>query len=177
MAAQYQSEIIDRICEQLVEGKTLEEICAQPGMPHRVTVWRWGKGDDEVAQRIRDCWEIGFIGEGDRMYGKVVTMAEKDPRAAAVMLDAAKWQLGRRSAAYADRPLVQGAIVNVGDGDKTFDAVARLLESASARISGSRESTYVVDEHGAARPVDAGDQLSDLAPDGRQRLWENKDRK
>ena len=72
----FEPEIIDSICEQLESGASLRSICAQDGMPSRQTVWRWSKGDDETAQRIRDAWELGFLTEGERIYEAVLACAD-----------------------------------------------------------------------------------------------------
>ena len=37
----YSQEIVDRICELMVEGNDMQTICQMPGMPSRATVWRW----------------------------------------------------------------------------------------------------------------------------------------
>lgn len=37
----YTSEIVDRICRELMEGKSLIKICDADDMPHRVTVVTW----------------------------------------------------------------------------------------------------------------------------------------
>lgn len=100
----YPPETIDRICEQLEAGASLRSVCAQDGMPSRNTVWRWSKGDDEIAQRIRDAWELGFLTEGERIYEAV--LACEDPHKGKTMLEAAKWHLGHRSMAYANKPSV-----------------------------------------------------------------------
>jgi hypothetical protein len=48
------------ICERLSQGETLSEICRSPGMPGRVTVYRWGEADPEFAERIARARNIGF---------------------------------------------------------------------------------------------------------------------
>lgn len=48
----YTREIADRICQQLSEGMTLNQICRQPGMPARPTVLLWAREDrDGFADR------------------------------------------------------------------------------------------------------------------------------
>lgn len=48
----YTREIADRICQQLAEGMTLNQICRQPGMPARPTVLLWAREDrDGFADR------------------------------------------------------------------------------------------------------------------------------
>lgn len=169
---QYPPEIIDRICDQLLEGKSLRQICSQEGMPDRVTVWRWGKGDDDIGDRLRDAWEVGFLSEGERIYEEV--LACDDPKKAEVMLRAAQWHLGRRSAAYADKPLFQGALVNVG-GHDAFAAFAGALEEARSARAGGATSTITVGANGAPGPIDAPGELARLAGAGGERLGQDPD--
>lgn len=152
MAAQYPPSTVDRICELLEDGASLSEICREEGMPNRATVWRWGKADDEIGQRIRDAWEIGYIVEGERKYREVQEC--EDPKRARVLLQAAMWHLGRRSKAYADKPLVQGAIVNVSDND-AFATFARALEGARAERASLADGTSQVASDGETGTTDA----------------------
>lgn len=43
---EFSQEIADEICERLISGQLLEEICRLEHMPTRVTVWRWKNRDD-----------------------------------------------------------------------------------------------------------------------------------
>lgn len=40
-AIDYSDELANAICEEVALGGMLKEICARPGMPSRVSVWRW----------------------------------------------------------------------------------------------------------------------------------------
>ena len=170
----YPSETIDRICEQLEAGASLRSVCAQDGMPSRNTVWRWSKGDDEIAQRIRDAWELGFLTEGERIYEAV--LACEDPHKGKTMLEAAKWHLGHRSVAYANKPSVVGVTVNVA-GDDALAAVRGALDRAAAAIAGGSHSTQQVALPSPAGSGDAArDGLADLDGSGGKRLGEDEDR-
>ena len=184
----YPPETIDRICEQLEAGASLRSVCAQDGMPSRNTVWRWSKGDDEIAQRIRDAWELGFLTEGqrirdawelgyltegERIYEAV--LACEDPHKGKTMLEAAKWHLGHRSMAYANKPSV-GVTLNVA-GDDALAAVRGALDRAAAAIAGGSHSTQQVALPSPAGSGDAArDGLADLDGSGGKRLGEDEDR-
>lgn len=168
----YKPEVIDRICELLVEGKSLREICALEGMPDRVTVWRWGQADDETAMRIREAWEVGYVAIGEEIFDEVRRC--EDPQKARAILEAGKWFLGKRSAAYREKPLAQGLLVNVG-ADDAFDAVARLLDQAAATRASSGDSTREVGRASETGPADPGRRLADLAGSGGERLGEDAD--
>ena len=51
--------IFDLICAQIAEGKTLSEICREPGMPSRFTFYEWIKNDEKLSQRFAHAREIG----------------------------------------------------------------------------------------------------------------------
>lgn len=168
----YEPEIVDLICEQLESGSSLRSICAQEGMPSRQTVWRWSKGDDETAQRIRDAWELGYLTEGERIYEAV--LACEDPHKGKTMLEAAKWHLGHRSMAYANKPSV-GVTVNVA-GDDALAAVQGVLDRAAAAIASGSSSTQQVALPSPPRSGDAaGDGLADLDGAGGEGLGEDAD--
>ena len=45
----YTPEIVDRICQELMEGKSLIKICDAPDMPHRYTVVLWLGDPDKTS--------------------------------------------------------------------------------------------------------------------------------
>jgi hypothetical protein len=169
---QYSDEIIEELLQQLEAGKSLSEICRDERMPNRRTVTRWQRGADELAERLADAIEIGYHEFAEETLRLVAEC--KDPMQARNILAARQWFLGKRSRAFADKPLV-GIAVNVG-ADDTFDALSRVLEGAAGRVSSGRERTYLVDRTGEARPVDAGaGELDDLAGAGGPGLGQDPD--
>lgn len=54
------AEIMGIVVASLGEGKPLAEICREPGMPDRVTIYRWRDEDAEFAQHIARAREAGF---------------------------------------------------------------------------------------------------------------------
>jgi hypothetical protein len=44
--------LADEICRRLVEGETLDSICADEHMPSAPTLWRWRKADPGLENRI-----------------------------------------------------------------------------------------------------------------------------
>jgi len=51
----YDPDLAELILDQLAEGKSLLRICEAEGMPHRVTVMRWSRGDQEAAKADGFC--------------------------------------------------------------------------------------------------------------------------
>ena len=136
----YPPETIDRLCEQLEEGKSLVIICREEGMPSRRTVQRWAKADGELATRIREARELGY-----HMRAEMAVAAAKkaeDPQAGRLAFDAERWYLGKLSNAFAERPLVE-ATVNVA-GNDAFAAIEGVLGRAAAAIASGSSSTEQV---------------------------------
>ena len=53
----YSDAIADQICELIAVGGMLKDICAQGGMPDRVTVWRWRQERPEFNKRFVSACE------------------------------------------------------------------------------------------------------------------------
>ncbi len=168
----YPPETIDRICEQLEEGKSLILICKQDGMPNRRTVQGWAEGNDDIATRIREARELGY-----HYRAEMAVAAAKnaiDPHAGRLAFDAERWYLGKLSNAFRDKPVV-GVNVNVA-GDDALAAVQGVLDRAAATISGGSHSTKQVALPSPAGPGDAGgDGLADMDGAGGERLGEDPD--
>lgn len=47
----YSEAISDRICNQLIDGHSMRQICAAADMPHRSTVIRWMGADEAFATK------------------------------------------------------------------------------------------------------------------------------
>jgi hypothetical protein len=162
--------IVDRIVAGLVEGRSLAAVCADEGMPDRVTVYRWSKGDDDLAARIMEAREIGFHDRAER----AVKAAQEcvDPIKGRLSFDAERWYLGKLSNAFADKPVVLGVGLNVDAGD-AFAAIAGALEGAAAAIQSRGTSTRTVDYPSPSRSADATGRLADLAGSGGERLGQD----
>lgn len=169
----YDDAVIDELIDRLAEGQSLKSICADPRMPGRRTIHRWMRSDDELSGRIMDAREIGFHDRAERAVEEVRSAI--DPIKARVVFDAERWYLGKLSRAFADKPLVVGALVNV-DADDAFAAISGALEVAAGRIASCGTSTRPVVIEGKARPGDTAGQLADLAGDGGARLGEDEGR-
>lgn len=65
-------EIIQRILDELTDGRTLSSICTDEGMPTRRTVSRWLLADPDFLKRYNAATEI----QADIWFEKVVDTAE-----------------------------------------------------------------------------------------------------
>jgi hypothetical protein len=82
----YSTDLADRVLGELMEGRTLIEVCRLPGMPSEGTVLLWVRRDrDGFAARYREAREIGgqimadkLILIGDDSRGDYVTRRTAD---------------------------------------------------------------------------------------------------
>lgn len=61
----YSGIVAERLCEQLMMGKSLTSICKQPGMPSYVSVMKWIDQPDEIrrpgfAERVVKARQMGW---------------------------------------------------------------------------------------------------------------------
>jgi hypothetical protein len=149
MAQQTRDErIIERIIDQLAEGKSLTQICARKGMPSRRTVQRWLQADDELAERLHEAREIGF----HQFAEETLELVENEPDAnrARVILAARQWYLGKLSNAFREKPVQVGVQINGTDAGDAFAAVAGALDRAAAAIAGGGTSTQLLADESEA---------------------------
>lgn len=130
--------VIEHILAELAKGKSLSAICRAAGMPARETVWRWTKGNDELAERILEARECGFHAYAEETLELVQKC--RDPHKARVLLDSRRWYLGKLSQAFAEKPIAVGALINV-DGADTFAAISAALERAAHAIQSRSTAT------------------------------------
>jgi hypothetical protein len=68
----YSPEIADRICEMMIEGRSLREICAMSGMPARRTVFYWLRDHQE----FRDRYEIARLMQVEWWAHEIIEIAD-----------------------------------------------------------------------------------------------------
>ncbi|GGC23046.1 hypothetical protein GCM10011371_08430 [Novosphingobium marinum] len=169
---QYTDAHVERLLEQLAEGKSLITICAQDDMPSRSTVYNWMLEDSELGWRVLEAREVGFHLRAEMAVAAAKNA--KDPLPGRLAFDSEKWYLGKLSKAFAEKPVSIGPVVNVDVGE-AFDAVAKALEKAAAAIAGSGTSTKPVVIEGETRPGNASGRLADMAGDGGKGLGKDPD--
>jgi hypothetical protein len=70
----YTTVIATSICEQLIEGKSLRQICEQPGMPNKATVLRWLA--DEKRAVFRDQYARAREMQAEAMADEILEIAD-----------------------------------------------------------------------------------------------------
>ena len=64
----YTNELAERICGELITGRTLRDVCRDAGMPAESTVRLWAQVDrDGFAARYRRAREIGYHAMADEI--------------------------------------------------------------------------------------------------------------
>lgn len=84
----YTPELGQSICEAVANGEALQDICKQPGMPARRTVYYWLRTHDEFAA----AYELAREMRADLLADEVVKISDtEDPTRARVQIDARRW--------------------------------------------------------------------------------------
>lgn len=110
---QFTQELADLICERMVEGESLRQICRDKDMPYRKTVIRW-KNDNEA---FREQYARAREDQGDTYSELALEEATtaKDPAKGRLAYDAYRWYAGKlKPGTYGDK--VQHANA-AGDGN------------------------------------------------------------
>jgi hypothetical protein len=93
--------ILAKVYDAMCEGKTVDEICADPDMPHASTIYRWLVDSERCEQYAR-----AKAVRADRFFEKVISTAESeviDPTDKRVRIDAYKWAAGKLYGKYSDK--------------------------------------------------------------------------
>lgn len=92
-------EIIEKICERMMDGESLKRICASdPSLPNKTTVIRWINDDkDNLAPLIARAREFQAECLDDEIQDITNRMLEGqiDPQSARVAIWAAQWRAAR----------------------------------------------------------------------------------
>jgi hypothetical protein len=119
MADGFQEDVIAELLDLLREGRSMREICADSRMPSRETVWRWAKGDDELATSIVRAREVGYHARAEQAVADAKTA--KDAALGRLAFDAERWHLSKLTKAFADK------VVHTGDPDEPIQTVNKII--------------------------------------------------
>ena len=113
----YSDELAQLICDRLMDGESLRQICADEGMPHRRTIMRWMEADAAFATKCARAREE----QADVMDERILDVAnrteagELPPDAARVVLSALQWRAAKlKPKKYGERQTVEheGAVAH-----------------------------------------------------------------
>ena len=91
----YTDKIADTICEAMLDGETLVDICSPKNMPHRSTVYRWMDDNQTFATRC----ERARVGQAEFMDHKIMKEAKEatpeNVQVAKVRISAYQWRAAK----------------------------------------------------------------------------------
>lgn len=125
----YTQQIGERICELLVEGKSLRSICAQDDMPCSATVLKWVSDD---ALPFADQYARALDARADGQLEQILEIMEDktlDANDKRVRIDALKWVMGKQKPKkYGERLDQTIEHVNTDVADRLAAGRQRVLE-------------------------------------------------
>ena len=135
----YTNDIAGYICDQLINGRSLRDICREDNMPDKSTVIRWLASNQEFATKCAGAREQ----QADYMDDKILDVAERcergeiEPNAAKVSISAYQWRASKlKPKVYGDKQIVD---VNIDM------SISDRLERASKIIEGRVAALPVIE--------------------------------
>jgi len=114
----FAEDVIEELLQALQDGKSMRQICRDKRMPDAATVWRWSKGDDDLASAIVRAREIGYYTRAEKAVEDA--KSAKDPSLGRLAFDAERWHLSKLSRAFAEK------VVHAGDPDEPMKMVHKI---------------------------------------------------
>jgi hypothetical protein len=100
----------DFICEGLMDGKSMRQICDEPGMPNRSTVLRWMEERPDFASKCARARELQADLMDDLVLEEAKTCTNDNAQAARVRIAAYQWRAAKLAPKrYGDKIAVGGA--------------------------------------------------------------------
>ena len=72
--SRFSREITERICERIFEGESLRQICKDPNLPARSTIFRWLRRDKDFVRR----YSLTKLMQIDDMTSELIELADCD---------------------------------------------------------------------------------------------------
>lgn len=105
----FSEELAATICERIAEGERLTDICKEPGMPNRRTVWRWTTEKEAFRDELARATEAATHGLVDELVAACRTKSADSVEAAdkRTLTENYRWLAARLLAVYRDRQQVE----------------------------------------------------------------------
>lgn len=149
----YTPEMGHKICEAVANGEALQDVCKQPGMPARRTVYYWLRTNDEFST----AYELAREMRADLLADEVVKISDtEEPARARVQIDARRWAASklnpRRYGERQDRSQ-DGPTISI-----TFDLAGQSkTPSLSSVLSSGEDAVTETPEQGEPERSSAGE--------------------
>ena len=141
----YSPTLAQKICEAVADGEALQDVCNQPGMPARRTVYYWLRTNEEFAT----AYELAREMRADLLADEVVKISDtEDPAKARVQIDARRWaasklnprRYGERQDRFQDGPTISITFDLTGPlKTPSLSALASIGEDAVAETTAQGE--------------------------------------
>lgn len=98
----YDQALVDKICAEMADGKSLRAACKGAGRPDRKTFLRWV----EKHEAVEKAYVQAIADREERYFEEIIEIADgkADPSKTRVQVDARKWVLARMNPKkYGDR--------------------------------------------------------------------------
>lgn len=91
----FSEDIANRICDELIEGRSMRDICAAPGMPNRTTVLRWMDADEAFAAKCARAREMQADYMDDLILDTANACTADTAQADKVKISAYQWRASK----------------------------------------------------------------------------------
>src|SRR4051794_11709669 len=91
----FTDELADKICLRMAEGRSLNAICQDPDMPHRVTVLRWLQKHEPFRTKYVQAREDLINFHGDRLLELADGATAENVQVAKLQIDTRKWIMSK----------------------------------------------------------------------------------
>lgn len=109
MTTKYTDEIIDELLERISSAESLNQICNDPRMPSRRTVYGWIENPDKAD--FKRAYEVAQRERANLLADQIIEIADstEDPQKARVQVDARKWIAARiHNRQWGDKKTIEG---------------------------------------------------------------------
>lgn len=103
--------IIDLICQQIVEGRGLTEVCKQPDMPSYNVLMQWRRKHDWIDEHLNRARQDRAEQFRDKAIAEADSAESRDPGTAhALRVETYKWAAGVDSSRYSPKSKVEATV-------------------------------------------------------------------
>lgn len=132
-------DLLNKICQYIVEGKSLRSICKMKNMPSVQAVMKWLNNDENFYRQYQTARE----NQGD-LYGEMIndiaiellTGQRTDFQNCRVAIDALKWTVSKMNSKWSDRQVLDVNQTNyVDELSKVQDTIKQRIEEKNKEKS------------------------------------------
>ena len=146
------AQIMDQIMVQLELGRSLVQVCKEPGLPDRETISRWIRDEPGYAAKYAYARAM----QADTLFSEMADVEAKvqagtmDSHAARVVLDSMRWRASKLA------PKVYGDRLDVSVSDNRISISGALL-AAQSRLALLHDAAQVQDVQDVQTKPDQGE--------------------